>query len=266
MEEKPQEVLQSELPATVGSYWQKRRVWDRYEEENDPVIGKILQEQRELVVQAVREFAAKQDKLVLVADLGCGTGKVAVDLMALDRVQSLLAVDINDLALRKVAAGAAQSGLQNKLRFLSGDFYELNWKPDDRFDVVVCMDVLHHLPNLPRMLAMIKSRLTPGGIFVGNIRSRESAKKFFDRYGLVKRWLIRIQPEVDRRLPAKSRIRRWLGSIGYFRIRVLTRRETETVLRDAGFGIREFATGYYHWFVCARAEGGSEGGQAAQGA
>ena len=49
--------VESELPPTVSSYWQKRRVWDRYEEENDPVIGKILQEQRELVVQAVREFA-----------------------------------------------------------------------------------------------------------------------------------------------------------------------------------------------------------------
>jgi 2-polyprenyl-3-methyl-5-hydroxy-6-metoxy-1,4-benzoquinol methylase len=49
--------------------------------------------------------------------------------------------------------------LQNKLRFLSGNFYELSWKSDDLFDVVVCMDVLHHLPDIPRMLGIIRGRL-----------------------------------------------------------------------------------------------------------
>lgn len=254
MAEKPQTILQRELPPSVSSYWQKRRVWDRYEEENDPVIGRILQEQRELVVRAVREFAEQQARPITVADLGSGTGKVASDLMALERVETLLAVDINDLALHKVAAGAAQLGLQNKLRFLSGDFYELNWKSDDLFDVVVCMDVLHHLPDLPRMFKVIKGRLKPGGVLVGNVRSRENAKVFFDRYGLVKRWLIRIQPGVDRRLPQRSLLRRWLGSIGYFRIRTFPRGEAEKLLHDAGFNVRQFEAGYYHWFVCGAAD------------
>jgi ubiquinone/menaquinone biosynthesis C-methylase UbiE len=111
MAEKSRASLQRELPPSVSSYWQKRRVWDRYEEENHPVIGKILQEQRELVVRAVREFAEPQARAITVADLGCGTGKVALDIMALERVETLLAVDINDLALRKDAAGAAQLGL-----------------------------------------------------------------------------------------------------------------------------------------------------------
>jgi SAM-dependent methyltransferase len=246
--------VESELPPTVSSYWQKRRVWDRYEEENDPVIGTILQQQRELVVGAVREFAAGRENPIAVADLGCGTGKVATDLMALERVQSLLAVDINDLALRKVAAGAAQLGLQNKLRFLSGDFYALEWKPDDRFDVVVCMDVLHHLPDIPGMLDIIRGRLRPGGVFVGNLRAREGTGVFFERYGLVKRWLIRIQPGVDRMLPARSIIRRWLGSVGYFRIRTFLRRDTEAMLRDAGLDIRRLETAAYHWFVCGAQE------------
>jgi len=256
--EEPQlKAVESELPSTVSSYWQKRRVWDRYEEENHPIIGKILREQRELVVQAVREFAVARGSPVAVADLGCGTGKVATDLMALETVQNLLAVDINDLALRKVAAGAAQLGLQNKLRFLSGDFYALQWKPDDRFDAVVCMDVLHHLPDIPRMLDIIRNRLKPGGVFVGNLRAREGTGVFFNRYGLVKRWLIRIQPAVDRMLSARSIIRRWLGSIGYFRIRTFPRGETEALLRNAGFDVRQLETGYYHWFVCGAQERGS---------
>jgi len=251
MAEKSRAALQRELPPSVSSYWQKRRVWDRYEEENDPVIGKILQEQRELVVRAVREFAEQQARGITVADLGCGTGKVALDIMALERVETLLAVDINDLALRKVAAGAAQLSLQNKLRFLSGNFYELNWKSDDLFDVVVCMDVLHHLPDIPRMLGIIRGRLKPGGSLVGNIRAREGTDLFFGRYGPAKRWLIRIQPGVDRLLPQKSLLRRWLGSVGYFRIRTFPRSDAEKLLRDAGFNIRQIETGYYHWFVCS---------------
>jgi ubiquinone/menaquinone biosynthesis C-methylase UbiE len=235
----------------VSGYWQKRRIWDRYEEENDPVIGRIHQEQRELVVNAVRKFASRQEKPITVVDLGCGTGKVAIELMGIERVAGVLAVDINDLALRKVAAGAAQLGLQAKFRFLSGDFYALDWKADDLFDVVVCMDVLHHLPDIPGMLGIILSRVKPGGVFVGNIRAREGTGVFFNRYGLVKRWLICAQPGVDRVLPQKSFLRRWLGSIGYFRIRTFPRAEAEALLRDAGFDIQQFVTGGYHWFVCA---------------
>ena len=114
--------------------------------------------------------------------------------MALDGVQSLLAVDINDLALRKVAAGAAQLGLQNKLRFLSGNFYELSWKSDDFFDVVVCMDVLHHLPDIPRMLGIIRGRLKQAAFSSATCAPERDPCVFFERYGPVKRWLIRIQP------------------------------------------------------------------------
>jgi hypothetical protein len=93
--------------------------------------------------------------------------------------------------------------------------------------------------------------LKPGGIFVGNIRAREGTDLFFDRYGPAKRWLIRIQPGVDRLLPQKSLFRRWLGSVGYFRIRTFPRGDAEKLLRDAGFGIRQIEAGYYHWFVCS---------------
>lgn len=241
-----------DLPPSVSTYWRKHRVWDRYQEEQHPVIGQALREQRELVVAAVRGFAETRTDPITVADLGCGTGSVANDLMSLSQVQSLLAVDISEQALEKVRTRAAQLGTQAKLRTLSGDFYGLNWPATERFDVVVCMDVLHHLPDIPRMLAIIRDRLRPDGMFVGNIRAQEGTATFFRRYGPIKRALIGIQPAVDRALPANSWLRRWLGSIGYFRIRTFRRAEAEKSLREAGFDIQRVESGYYHWFICGR--------------
>lgn len=241
------------LPSSVSTYWQKHRIWDRYREEQHPVIGKALQEQRELVVNTIRDFARGRPAPLSVADLGCGTGRVAHDLLGLECVQRLLAVDINEQAVRRVAAGAAKLGLQARLLTRSGDFYSLQWSAEDVFDVVLCMDVLHHLPDIPRMLAIIRGRVKPGGMFIGNIRSAEGTALFFNRYGPVKRLLIALQPTVNRRLPERSFLRRWLGSIGYLRIRTFTRTEAESLLTQTGFKVEKLQTSFYHWFCCATA-------------
>jgi SAM-dependent methyltransferase len=246
--------LTRDLPPSVAGYWRNRRVWDRFREEEHPVIGQIHREQREFVVSIIRDFAGHQDSPINVVDLGCGTGRVACDLMGLARVRELLAVDINAQAVRKVAAAAAKLGLQEKLRVRSGNFYELAWKAEGVFDVAVCMDVLHHLPDVPGMLGIIRGRLKPGGIFVGNIRSAEGTDTFFHRYGLVKRTLIKVQPMADRAIPNKSTLRRWLGDIGYLRIRTYTQAQTRRLLEAAGFRITRFDSSFYHSFVCTPGE------------
>lgn len=244
--------MMRDLPLSVRNYWQKRRIWDRYQEERHPVIGRILREQRELTVAAVGDFAAQRTAQVDVADLGCGTGWIACDVMALERVHSLVAADINPRALIKLAAGAAKLGLEEKLRTRAGDLYQLDWGEAESFDVILCVDALHHLPDIPRMLAGIRSRLKGDGAFIGNIRAREGTAKFFSRYGPINRTLIGVQPVVDRVLPERSRLRNWLGSIGYFRIRTFRRSEVEHLLEDGGFRIERMNSGFYHWFVGAK--------------
>jgi ubiquinone/menaquinone biosynthesis C-methylase UbiE len=239
------------LPETVKNYWQKRRVWDRYQEEQDPAIGAMHREQRTRTVAAVREFAAGRPEPVDAADVCCGTGWISHDLMQLERIRSLLAADISAPALARLETRARELGGQAKLRTLCGNLYELDWGSEKSFDVIVCMDALHHLPDIPGMLRNIRHRLKVDGIFIGNIRSSEGAARFFDRYGLVNRVLIGIQPAVDRLLPEKSFVRRWLGNIGYFRILTFTRSEAEQLLTQAGFSVLRLTSDGYHWFVCA---------------
>jgi ubiquinone/menaquinone biosynthesis C-methylase UbiE len=238
------------LPRSVSRYWRKHRIWDRYQEEQHPVIGRILQEQRGLTVAAVREFAEPRPTPVDVADLGCGTGCIANDVTRLEKVRSLLAIDINESSLRQAAARAAQQGLQEKFRFLSGDLYELDWGGERSFDAVVAIDMLHHMPDIPALLAAIRRRLKDDGILIGNLRSRERTDVFFNRYGLVNRTLIRLQPAFDRVLPENSFLRRWLGSAGYFRIRTFSRADAERLLENAGFHVVRMESSSYHWFVC----------------
>lgn len=240
------------LPPTVVEYWRRRRLWDRYEEERHRLIGSILQEQRELAVQAVREYARQHKQRLRIADLGCGTGRIACDLLALEETELLVAVDVNPQALQRTRQHAREQKLEGKLRTLEGDFYQLNWGPDASFDVILCMDALHHLPDVPTMLRIIRGRLRPEGIFVGNFRSAASAPLFFGRYGIIKRWLIGIQPALDRTLSADSRLRQWLGSIGYFRIRTFERQEVERLLLDADYRILALEEGAYYWFCASR--------------
>lgn len=240
------------LPASVKDYWQKRRVWDRYQEEQHPTIGAMLREQRLITVATVRDFAALRPGPVDVADLCCGTGWIANDLMQLGRLHSLLAADVNEEALHRLETEATRLGLQNKLQTRSGDLYRMDWGAEKSFDVILCMDALHHLPDIPGMLEGIRARLKDDGIFVGNIRAKEGANQFFDRYGPLKRTLIRMQPLMDRVLAERSALRRWLGSIGYFRILTFSKVEVERLLAESGFSIQQSASGGYHWFVCGK--------------
>ncbi|MEO0108907.1 MAG: methyltransferase domain-containing protein [candidate division WOR-3 bacterium] len=237
----------------MSSYWRKRRVWDRFQEEQDPILGRIHQGQRAFVINAVAAFAQGRGALAAI-DLGAGTGRIACDLLMMPQVRELLAVDINPRALRKVGAMAAKRGLQTKLRLRVGDFYRLDWRADEVFDVVLCIDVLHHLPDVALMLEIVCGRMTQDGIFVGNIRATEKTSLFFNRYGLLKRALVKLQPTVNRLVPQNSILRQALGDIGYLRLQTYSRPEVEGLLKRSGFQICVLNSSHYHTFVCRKAQ------------
>ncbi|MBQ6137465.1 MAG: class I SAM-dependent methyltransferase [Kiritimatiellae bacterium] len=41
--------------------------------------------------------------------------------------------------------------------------------PDEYFDVVVCNDVIEHMPNPDEFLVSVKGKLAPGGVLVGSV-------------------------------------------------------------------------------------------------
>lgn len=95
-----------------------------------------------------------------VLSLGCGIGDTELLLAA--RVRQLTGVDLSPSAIRQARADAGRLGLTN-VTFLEGTAPA----PGDKFDVVIAIFLLHHLPDplLADLPATVANLLDPGGVF-----------------------------------------------------------------------------------------------------
>lgn len=87
----------------------------------------------------------------LVVDVGCGTGRTALDVAAEGRGLKVIGVDMSRGMLRKARAKAARRGLTGIL-WVMGDAERLPLA-DRVADGIVCQGVLHHLPDIEGAIA-----------------------------------------------------------------------------------------------------------------
>jgi 2-polyprenyl-3-methyl-5-hydroxy-6-metoxy-1,4-benzoquinol methylase len=94
-------------------------------------------------------------------DLGAGTGFLS--LLLAEQVANVLAVDIAEPMLQKLAAAAAEAGLDN-VEVLCADLTEVDL-PAGCVDLVVSSYALHHLtdPQKAALLRRVRRWLRPGG-------------------------------------------------------------------------------------------------------
>ena len=96
-----------------------------------------------------------------VLDLGCAGGFMAEALD--DRGARVTGIDPAAAAIAAARAHADQAG--RRIRYDVGMGEDLPY-PDADFDAVVCVDVLEHVQDLPRVLAEVARTLRPGGLFL----------------------------------------------------------------------------------------------------
>ncbi|MFZ5481755.1 MAG: methyltransferase domain-containing protein [Myxococcota bacterium] len=106
------------------------------------------------------EGAAPDRPDVLVA--GCGTGQHPLGLAARWPDARVLAVDISRASLARARKTAKEHRIGN-VRFAQADVLGLGVLAD-RFDLVDCVGVLHHLDAPPKGLAVLAGLLKPGGL------------------------------------------------------------------------------------------------------
>jgi SAM-dependent methyltransferase len=122
--------------------------------------------------------AAPGGRLGRVLSVGCGDGEF--ELMLASRADSVLGVDISPEAIEIARSGQARAGVRNvEFRCLSVVDLALS----ERFDTVVCVAFLHHLPAaaLPYFLEMSYERLRPGGLFYSQDPSVHGFLRFVGR-------------------------------------------------------------------------------------
>ncbi|MFM8937358.1 MAG: class I SAM-dependent methyltransferase [Vulcanococcus sp.] len=95
-----------------------------------------------------------------VLDFGGGIGTHALAAAALPEVEAVWFVDLNPENRRFVEARAERFGLSSKLRC----FRDLSASAlPDRFDTIVCLDVVEHLPDPAGQLEQFAQRLSAEG-------------------------------------------------------------------------------------------------------
>lgn len=237
------------LPRTVSSeYWGKRRIWDRWfveanEGNNIPVhVG-----QRDKTVDFIKTLPEGLN----VLDLCCGTGKVSFSILDLPNVSRLTSVDISAQALEIARQHLQEHPNFQKVQIIHGNLYD-SLETLSPMDCIVCLDALHHLPDIKSALVMIHQKLEDEGIFIGNFLSAQMAAK----HVIEKRGFLQFCWEFSR---AKSlKLMRYfkpiwgeIGRRGYVRM-VLLNEQTVKDLLESLFTIKRFEKDDYFWFVAQK--------------
>ncbi len=118
------------------------------------------------------------EKPVLALDLGCGTGKMTLELAT--RGYDMTGVDISAEMLEVARDRAEREGLSDKMLWLMQDMTELELY--GTVDLTVsCLDCLNHLSpgELDKCLSLVHNYLIPNGLFIFDINGKYKLENVF---------------------------------------------------------------------------------------
>ncbi len=101
---------------------------------------------------------------------GCGTGKQPIQFALIFPGSRIMAVDISRRSLAYAQQKADEYGVEN-LSFFHGDILKLD-QIKERFDVINCGGVLHHLADPLKGWAILRDLLKPDGVMQIDLYSR----------------------------------------------------------------------------------------------
>lgn len=92
----------------------------------------------------------------------------------------MTALDVSQSALDEAARRAADANYGDVIRVRVGDFWSAEstcWcgRP---FDVVMCMDAIHHLGRLPHVIAQLQRLAGARGLTIGDVWTRDNFGEF----------------------------------------------------------------------------------------
>ena len=122
-----------------------------------------------------------------VLDVGTGRGRFAIHMAS--KGLGVVAVDISSEMLDLAHRAAVEQGVDARIDFLRSSAEDLSVTDGQSFDVVLCMELFDHLPDLGKVLAQIRQRLSADGRFVFTFVPSGSLYGFL---GNIYRWLRRI--------------------------------------------------------------------------
>lgn len=125
-------------------------------------------------------FKSHQNK-VLIA--GCGTGQQLISASNYKDVE-ITAIDLSDVSLAYSKQKASEYGMQN-IRFVVMDLLNVELL-EEKFDVIECGGVLHHMSEPDKGLSTLCKVLSPGGYMKIGLYSKKSRSAVSKARDLIK--------------------------------------------------------------------------------
>lgn len=236
-------------------YWQAN-TWDRHVELGRvprAVKDEFLRQEKQTVSKALALVSG--DASFRIMDLACGTGRIAGSILQMASHDVRFSVTLVDFNLKTLEIAKERLHTYRHVSCVLSNVYEIGDAFDGCFDVVICLELFHHISDLQRLFGQVKKVLKPNGVLIGNVFAAESYGEWDKlKYGAVKsfrrRLLSSFAEEIYDKMPsaAKKIIRKY----GVARIAPLFREELVSYL-GSYFDCFEIATSYYYWFYARKA-------------
>ncbi len=94
-----------------------------------------------------------------ILDVGCGGGLLAEGMAS--RGATVTGLDRSEKALAVARTHASQSGVEVQYEYSDAETWAMTHA--GAYDVVTCLEVLEHVPDVPRTIAACAAMLKPGG-------------------------------------------------------------------------------------------------------
>jgi len=135
------------------------------------------------------ELHVLEDQLAIdpgwkVLDVGTGPGRFGA--LFAGRGCQVIGVDLNPDMLAIASDTARRLGLEDRFEVRTANAEDLSEFADGSFDVVCCMELFDHLPDLHKALAEMRRVLKPGGRFLYTYVPSES---LYGCLGNIYRWI-----------------------------------------------------------------------------
>lgn len=110
--------------------------------------------------QIVQQFLGDRSG-VKILDIGCGDGSLSLPL--LNKNNHITLVDISDQMIAQARKNIPTQLIHN-VNLINGSFELVS--DDSKFDIVLCVGVIAHVPNVELLWQKIATTLKPGGLLI----------------------------------------------------------------------------------------------------
>jgi 2-polyprenyl-3-methyl-5-hydroxy-6-metoxy-1,4-benzoquinol methylase len=127
---------------------------------NQPGYLKNSSDRISIRASIVRQFIGTPTN-VRILDIGCGDGSLSLPILT--ESNRITLVDISENMIDK-AGQRVPAALRSNVTLINDSFERVN--ADDRYDIVICVGVIAHVPDISRLWHKIATVLKPGGLLV----------------------------------------------------------------------------------------------------